>query len=50
MEHMRQEPIFTNNRMPDLFTINTDPHHPLLKVPADFIRKEYFKVLNLKTH
>lgn len=46
MERMRQEPIFIDNKIPDLFSINVDPQHPLLKKAAAFIRAEYFKALS----
>lgn len=45
IEHMRQEPIFKDNRVPNIFGINTDPHHPLLKQAAEFIRAEYNQAL-----
>ena len=38
---MRNEPMFKDNQAPEIFNINTDPHHPLLEQAAQFIRSEY---------
>jgi hypothetical protein len=42
---MRQEPIFKDNHMPEIFRISIDPQHPLLKRAAEFIRMEYNRAL-----
>lgn len=41
IDSMRKEPIFKDNQVPEIFHINTDPHHPLLEQAARFIRTEY---------
>lgn len=40
---MQAEPIFKDNKTPEIFGIVTNPKHPLLQQAAMFIRKEYFK-------
>lgn len=47
MEQIRQEPIFQNGKIPDVFYINRDPNHILLQEAAHFIRDEYFKSLEM---
>lgn len=45
IRRMQKEPIFKDNQVPEIFHINTDPHHPLLKQAAQFIRTAYNKAL-----
>ncbi|HQW58042.1 MAG TPA: glycosyltransferase family 10, partial [Gammaproteobacteria bacterium] len=45
INNMRKEPIFKDNQVPEIFHINTDPNHPLLKQAAQFIRSEYNMLL-----
>jgi hypothetical protein len=42
---MQQQPIFKDNKIPEIFKINDNPNHQFLKQAAEFIRTEYFKVL-----
>ena len=45
IKSMQAEPMFTDNKIPDIFGIVHDPKHPLLQQAATFIRNEYFKQL-----
>lgn len=40
---MQAEPIFRDNKIPEIFNIVHNPKHPLLQQAAMFIRREYFK-------
>jgi Glycosyltransferase family 10 (fucosyltransferase) C-term len=45
IEAMKAEPMFVDDKIPEIFGIINDPEHPLLKEAAEFIRKEYFHIL-----
>lgn len=44
---MQNQPIFKDEKIPEIFNIVKDPKHPLLQEAAKFIRNEYFKQINI---
>lgn len=45
---MQAEPIFKNNKIPEIFDIVNNPKHPLLQQAATFIRNEYLKMVTIQ--